>query len=1094
MLVGWLFLTLACSSPTPKTLFQPRTETGIEFSNTVIETEQFNIIEYLYFYNGAGVSIGDVNNDGLPDVYLVSNQDSNRLFLNNGNWKFEDITHRAGVPGKGNWKTGTVMADVNGDGWVDIYTCGVGAYKSFTGSNQLYINNGDLTFSEKSAEYGLAFTGFSTQACFFDYDRDGDLDMYLLNHSVHSVDSYGRASLRNKPDSLAGDRLFENLLIPTGQPTFIDVTAKANIFSSKIGYGLGIGVADVNDDQWPDIYVSNDFHENDYLYINNQDKTFTEVITASTGHTSRFSMGNDLADFNNDLRTDIVTTDMFPNEEPIIKTSAGEDSYEIYQFKLKFGYHTQAARNSLQMNQGVDARGMPCFSDIAFPAGIAATDWSWSPLLVDFDGDGWKDLYVTNGIIRRPNDLDYANFISSDSIRKKMVSDHGRVMPWLSLMPEGRVKNFFFQNQGDSTFRDASVWAGVIEKTCSTGMAVGDLDNDGDPDFIINNLNGSVGVWENKTENAFVRLTLQDTLSPNTRAVGAKVHAYVDGKPQAQEVMSARGWCSSSDFVLSFGVGKAASVDSALIFWPDGSRQIVKSLVGRRVVTKNQSSYRPSVLPPTLFSYLPTGIPYRHQENDFNAISREGLIPRTFSADGPALAIGDVNGDLLDDFYVGGAKGQPGSIWIQQEVGPFKQGIIFNADSLSEDIDAAFFDVDGDRDLDLVVVAGGQEELQASELIKPRLYVNDGKGQFSKRGDFPDIYLHASCVRPCDYDQDGDIDLFIGASVMPLLYGMAPVSYLLVNDGRGRFTLSDGWLGQSMFDNLTRVRPGMVRDARWADINNDGLNDLVLVGEWMPITVLKQQPNHTFTNATVEVGLDSTHGLWNCLYVADVDQDGDVDIVAGNMGFNSRLSATRDTPLSLYLGDFDSNGNSDHVLVYENGGKMYPFASRDQLVKQIPSLKRKFLKYADYRDVELSDVVTPQQKGNSAQLVAYTLETSFFENSGGAFSRRSLPRAAQYFPVHSIVGYDFDQDGVTDILLGGNETAVQPEIGPMDAGWGLFLKGKSNGNFQAMPPARSGLYLPGNVRASGVIRASKNTKRVIFARNNDSIAFFLLKK
>ncbi len=1087
-------MVMACSSPTPKTLFQQRGETGIDFSNNLTETEQFNIIEYLYFYNGAGVSIGDINNDGLPDVYLVSNQNSNRLFLNKGNWKFEDITDRAGVPGKGNWKTGTVMADVNGDGWLDIYTCGVGRYKSFKGSNQLYINNGDLTFSEKSTEYGLAFTGFSTQACFFDYDRDGDLDMYLLNHSVHSVESYGRASLRNQSDSLAGDRLFENLLIPSGKPTFVDVTSKANIFSSKIGYGLGIGVADVNNDQWPDIYVSNDFHENDYLYINNGDKTFSEVIAEATGHTSRFSMGNDLADINNDLRTDIVTTDMFPRDEPIIKTSAGEDSYEIYQFKLKFGYHTQVARNSLQLNQGINTHGVPFFSDIAFPAGIAATDWSWSPLLVDFDGDGWKDLYVTNGIVRRPNDLDYANFISSDSIRKKMISGNVRVLPWLSLMPEGSVKNFFFQNRGDSTFHDASMWAGIVEKTCSTGMAVGDLDNDGDPDFIVNNLNGDVGVWENTTENRFVRLQLNDPTSANVHAVGASVHAYTRGKSQAQDVKSARGWCSSSDATLSFGVGRASAVDSAIIFWPDGSRQVARSLTGKQVIRKNSSLHQPGEPPPTWFSALPMQVAYRHRENDFNAISRESLIPRTFSADGPALAVGDVNGDLLDDFYVGGAKGQPGSIWIQQQTGGFTQHVIFHADSLAEDVDAVFFHADGDAHLDLVVVSAGHEELQASERIKPRLYINNGNGQFSKKNDFPDIYLHASCVRPCDFDQDGDMDLFIGAGVMPLLYGMAPVSYLLVNDGSGHFASADGWLGQSVFDNLTRVRPGMVRDARWVDVNRDGLDDLILVGEWMPITVLQQQSNHTFANVTVPVGLDSTHGLWNCAYVADVDQDGDVDILAGNMGHNSRLSASRTKPLFLHLGDFDSNGNSDHILVYYNGDKSYPFASRDQLVKQIPSLKRKFLKYTDYRDVALSDVVTPQQKGNSAQLVAYTLQTSYFENIDGMFYPRPLPRAAQYFPVHDILMDDFNRDGITDIVLVGNETAIQPEIGPMDAGWALLLRGKRGGQWEALSPQQSGLFLPGNTRASGVLRGPKSGRRLIFARNNDSIAFFQVAK
>lgn len=1088
-------MAVACSSPTPKTLFQQRMETGIDFSNNLNETEQFNIVEYLYFYNGAGVSIGDINNDGLPDVYLVSNQNSNRLFLNKGNWKFEDITDRAGVPGKGNWKTGTVMADVNGDGWLDIYTCGVGGYKSFTGSNQLYINNRDLTFSEKSAEYGLAFTGFSTQACFFDYDRDGDLDMYLLNHSVHSVESYGRASLRNKVDPLAGDRLFENLLVPTGNPSFVDVTSKVNIFASKIGYGLGVGVADVNNDQWPDIYVSNDFHENDYLYINNRDKTFTEVIKSSTGHTSRFSMGNDLADFNNDLLVDIVTTDMFPNEEPIIKTSAGEDSYEIYQFKLKFGYHTQVARNTLQINRGIDHRGAPQFSDIAFPAGVAATDWSWSPMLVDFDGDGWKDLYITNGIVRRPNDLDYANFISSDSIRKKIVSGNVQVLPWLSLMPEGSARNFFFRNNGDSTFYDDSQRAGITAKTYSTGMAVGDLDNDGDPDFVINNVNAEVEVWENSAKNSFVRISLKDSTTANTQGVGAQVYAYVGGEGQVQQVASARGWCSSSDPRMSFGVGRSASLDSVIILWPDGSRQRINTVVNQQVITK-QPTMRHLIRaqPAVLFSPLSVQLPFAHKENEFNAISREALIPRTFSADGPALAVGDVDGDQLDDFFLGGAKGQSGSIWIQRKDGSFLEGDVFRADSLAEDVDAIFFDAEGDGDLDLAVVAGGHEELEANARIRPRLYINQGNGRFKKRDVFPDLYLHASCVRACDFDRDGDVDLFVGASVMPLLYGMAPMSYLLVNDGTGHFLVAAGWLGRSTFDNLTRVRPGMVRDGSWADVNNDGLQDLILVGEWMPITVLQQQRDHTFSNVTAQVLLDSTHGLWNSVYVADVDHDGDHDIVAGNFGTNSRLTASRKKPLSLYLGDFDSNGNSDHVLVYYNGDKSYPFASRDQLVKQIPSLKRQFLKYIDYRNVDLADVVTPQKKGNSARLTAYTLQTSFYQNIDGKFYLKPLPRAAQEFPVHTILGGDFDHDGLSDIVIAGNETAVQPEIGPMDAGLSLLLRGKPGGYFQAVPPTQSGLFLRGNIRAAGVLHGSNNTRRIVFGRNSDSLAFFGVNK
>jgi enediyne biosynthesis protein E4 len=1094
----WIILVIISCSP-DKAVEEPRphftrhqgSATGIDFQNILTEDEQFNIIEYLYFYNGAGVSVGDVNNDSLPDIYLVSNQKSNKLYLNKGNWRFEDITEQAGVSGKGNWKTGTVMADVNGDGFLDIYTCGVGNYKGFNSTNQLYINNGDLTFTEQSVNYGLDFTGFSTHAVFFDYDRDGDLDMYLLNHSVHSVDSYGRASLRIQPDSLSGDRLYENQLIPSGKNYFLDVTRNAGIYSSKIGYGLGVGVSDLNNDGWPDIYVSNDFHENDYLYLNNGDKTFKEVVTSSMPHTSRFSMGNDLADINNDGWIDVFSTDMFPRQEGIIKTTSGEDSYEIYNFKLGFGYHSQVSRNALQINQGIGTDNLAYFSDIAPLVNVSSTDWSWSPMLVDFDGDGWKDIYITNGILRRPNDLDYANFISSDSIRKQLSSNQKKVWPWLSRMPSGRISNFRFRNCSNGDFEQDSLVGGIDSPGFSHGIAVGDFDGDGDSDYVINNLNSAVSLWENQASdrNTVLKIRLIDSLSANLWGIGAKISIYANNVTQHYEISTARGWCSSSSPELSVGIGKALFVDSIIVRWPDGTFQQVKNREHHVVVRKNSnpkpSAYVNSVL------LRSVSVPFKHQEDNFNSISREGLIPRMLTEEGPALAVGDVNQDALEDFFIGGAKGQPGKLFVQQIDHTFKTTFLFEEDSNAEDTDASFFDADNDNDLDLIVVSGGQEEMKVLANLQPRLYINDGQGVFTKSKEMPQLYLHASCVRPCDFDKDGDNDLFIGASVIPMLYGMAPTSYLLLNDGTGKFSVINNWLGNSRFDNPSVNRPGIIRDATWADLNGDDLMDLVLVGDWMPITILQQSKNHEFANVTSKNKVDSTLGWWNSVYVNDFDDDGDLDIVAGNFGLNSRLRASKNEPLTMYLGDFDSNGNSDHILVYYNEGRAYPFTSRDQLVKQLPSLKRKFLRYADYRDVLLEDIVTPQQKGNSAVLKAYTLKSSYFENSQSGFIERPLPLGAQSFPIHAILSDDFNSDGILDLLVAGNETALQPEIGPMDAGLGLILLGNGRGGFDYLPPQKSGLYLRGNVRSGAILDNVKGTnKRFIFGVNNDSVRLY----
>lgn len=1077
--------------PADRTLFSQvgSSHSGVTFSNTLKEDDHFNIIEYLYFYNGGGVAVGDINNDSLPDIYFSSNQGSNKLYLNKGDFKFEDITESAGVRGGGNWKTGVTMADVNDDGYLDIYLCGVGNYKSFDGFNQLFINNGDLTFTEQSEELGLGFRGFSTQSAFFDYDRDGDLDMYLLNHSVHSTRSYGKKSLRYQSDSLAGDRLYKNLLNETGSIYFKEVTEEAGIYSSSIGYGLGIGISDLNKDGWPDIYVSNDFHENDYLYINQKNGSFSQQAERAFAHTSRFSMGNDIADVNNDSWSDVVTLDMLPRDESVIKTSAGEDSYEVYKYKLSAGYGRQVSRNTLQVNRGPIDSGRLVFSDVAQAAGVEATDWSWCPLIVDFDGDGNKDLFVSNGIVRRPNNLDYINFISNDSIQKSAS--------WLQLaqqMPEGKVTNVVYQGDGKLGFADKTTAWGIDMPSFSNGAAYGDLDADGDPDLVVNQINGEALLYRNNAQpGRFVKLKLRsDGLKGNKLALGTRVELTSGGVNQMQELNVSRGWCSSSDYSLMFGVRPGDSV-TLRVTWPDGRVSRHKAGSGQKVMIDYSPAYPTDVQAATNARLLaPTDAPdFVHAEDDFNAFNREQLIPHMLSTEGPPMAVADIDGDERDDLFVGGARGQSGMLFKQNN-GRFLQwkSVALEEDDEFEDTDAAFFDADSDGDQDLVVVSGGQEQAENRALLVPRLYLNNGKGTFRKSENaFTNIFLHASCVKPHDYDGDGDVDLFLGAVVMPFLYGMAPMSFLLSNDGSGKFSFDPSWLGSSTFDNVTRIRPGMIKDASWIDVNKDGLTDLILVGEWMPITVLIQQGDHRFLNRTADYGLANTNGWWNTCETGDFDRDGDLDLVVGNLGLNSRIKATVEKPLVMYLGDFDSNQGSDHIIVYYNGDSSYPFPSRDQLVRQIPSLKKKFLYYRDYRDVKLEDIITPVQKGNSAMLKVELFASVLLVNNNSDFQVRPLPLEAQYFPIYGVKCEDVDSDGNLDLLVTGNLGATQPDFGSYDAGVGVFLKGDGSGKFDALRAERSGFVTLGEGRDVEVLKTPAGPVYIV-SRNNQSILAF----
>lgn len=1007
--------------------------TNIHFVNIPESHKLFNILYYLYYYNGGGVAAGDINNDGLTDLYFTANnKGGNKLYINKGNFKFEDITDRAGVTGQSDWCSGVTMADINGDGFLDIYVSAVAGSWELKGHNELYINNGNNTFSERSAEYALDYSGLSTQAAFFDYDHDGDLDCYLLRHSKKPHANIVDTSNRKNIDSLAGDKLLRNEL-DHGEKKFTDVSTQAGIYQSSLGYGLGIAIADMNNDGWEDIYVGNDFHENDYYYVNNGDGTFKESSAAHFRHYSRFSMGNDIADFNNDGQLDVITVDMLPPDEKNLKTYGSDENPDIYKVKLESqGYQNQYSKNCLQRNNG---NGLS-FSETALVSGVSATDWSWAPLFADFDNDSKKDLLISSGIVKRPVDLDYIRFVSDLEMKKGFNSSDKYDQETIDAMPDGASHPFLFKGSGSLSFTDVSnEWGTGKLKGYFNGAAYTDLDNDGNLDIVMNCLNAEAVVLKNtKSARNYLQISFQGD-SLNRFGVGAKAYLFSNGQMQYGQLMLTRGFESSVEPRLHFGLDTRKTVDSILIVWPNQQYQLIKNVEAGKQITVNLDQatgkfvyadwFKPK---PELFQQVNLS-DWRHIENDFLDYNVQYLIPHMESTRGPKIAVADVNGDGLDDMYACGAKDQPGALLIQQPDGSFIETnkALFNEFAISEDVDAIFFDANNDKYPDLLVVSGGNEVLENSKEGLDRLYLNDGKGNFTKAElPFANQFENKSCVAVSDFDKDGDNDFFIGNLCSQTAYGKPVHSYLYINRGNGKFDMAER---KTIFLQST----GMVTSAAFADVDNNGWPDLIIAGEFMPVKIFLNDRG-VFKETTIP----NSTGLWQSIYTADVNGDGFADILAGNWGHNTKLWAGKNGPVKLYVKDFDNNGSIEQILCYTIKGKEYTFLAKDELERSLPVLKKAYLKYNDVAGKTVQYMFYDLFK-DYTELKAETLSSSCFLNDGkgnlsagqAGFSRIDLPEELQLAPVMCFA--DAGNAAKGSFIAAGNFYGVIPYEGRYDA-------------------------------------------------------------
>ncbi len=1085
----------SCNKETPTnnkldllfTNLDPNT-TGIAFMNSIENQKDFNIFTYRNFYNGGGVAIGDINNDGLPDIYFTANQSKNKLFLNKGNLKFQDISESAHIEGKNTWSTGVVMVDINTDGLLDIYVCNAGNVKGNNLKNELFINNGDLTFTEKAKEYNLAETGLTTHAAFFDYDKDGDLDAYILNNSfipANLLNYSNKRELRDEdwdvPELLkgGGDKLFRN-----DNGKFVDVSEEAGIFGSLIGFGLGVTVGDINNDNYPDIYVSNDFYERDYLYINNQDGTYKESIKEWMKHTSHFSMGADMADINNDGKPDVYVTDMLPEKNKRLKETTQFENYDLYRRKQNLDFYHQYMQNTLQLNSGTNK-----LNEIASFSGVSKTDWSWGALMFDMDNDGYKDIFVCNGIYRDLTNLDFMNFFADEIIQNMVITGKKEeVENIINKMPSTAISNYAFKNSGNLTFSNETSSWGFNKLTFSNGAAYGDLD------LVINNVNQHALVYRNNTnlltKNKYIKIKLKGNQT-NIFGIGSTIKLYTNNEIILQEVIPSRGFQSSMDYIQTIGIGNK-KIDSLTVLWSDGTSQTVKEITpNKQYILKQEDALKKSLISKKQAPYFSelTGSSFDlHKENNHVDFNYEGLIQQMTSKEGPTIAVSDINNDGLEDVFIGGAKGQVAKLYFQTTSGKFKlnKSQNFSQDTNLEDTASAFFDADNDGDIDLMIGSGGNE-IEDEKQYKTRLYINDGTGTFSKRQEpIPSTFNNTAIIAPFDFDDDGDVDVFVGSRSMPAVYGINAKHQLLENDGKGNFR------------NITNSKAyalkniGMVTDAKWHDFNDDGKKDLIIVTDWGTPTIFKntgKQLIHYDSN------LSTVQGWWNTIEVADLNNDGLPDLIVGNSGLNIPYKPTQEKPIKIYINDFDNNGTIEQIVTETIGTKDIPVLTKNELTSQIVSLKKKNLKFSDYATKSIQELFSEEVIAQSiVREVTISQSVVLLNTKEGDFKMIPLPNQVQFSSVNAISVIDINTDGNLDILLGGNEYSFKPQYGRLDANDGSLLLGDGKGEFSWVDYSKSGFFVQGEVKNISTLKNTdktfilvgvNNKKPKIFQINND---------
>ncbi|ULC59059.1 VCBS repeat-containing protein [Flaviramulus sp. BrNp1-15] len=1070
------------------TLMSPA-ETGINFVNKVVNQKNFNIFKYRNFYNGGGVAIGDINNDGLPDIYLTANMEGNKLFLNKGNFKFEDISESAGIVGNKPWSTGVVMVDINQDGLLDIYVSNAGNLEGNNHDNDLYINNGDLTFTQKAEEYNLAKTGFSTHASFFDYDKDGDLDAYILNNSNIPVSSLGYAEQRDKraqdwenvPEIFRG---VGDMLLRNDNGKFVDVSEEAGIYGSLIGFGLGVMISDINGDLYPDIYVSNDFYERDYLYINQQDGTFTEEIKDWTSHLCLSAMGVDMADINNDGNIDIFITDMLPEGDQRVKSVMTFEGYNVFKLKQSKDFHQQYIQNTLQINNGNNT-----FSETAYYSGVAATDWSWAGLLFDMDNDGFRDIFITNGVNHDLTDLDFVDFFANDIIQKMALTGKKEAIDSIiKKMPVRPQPNYAYRNNKDITFSNANKDWGFETPTLSNGAAYADLDNDGDLDLVINNVNMDAYVYKNNSEtftnNNHIRIKLKGSKA-NPFAIGSTIKLYYEDNIVVQEQVPSRGFQSSVDYTMTIGLGEVKTIDSLRVIWPNDKTQKLENIEVNQVLTLNLDDAKDTQKPfklekkKTLLAELPNTKFLAHKENQYSDFDHEGLIPKMLSQEGPALAVGDVNGDGNEDFYIGGAKDQQGVLYLNLGNGNIKllPQKAFVEDANLEDTAATFFDADKDGDLDLIVGSGGNEVGEENN-YKPRLYLNNGKGVFSLSPNYlPKTNKNISVIVTNDFDNDGDEDVFVGSRSVVGTYGVNPNHLFLENNGDGTFSDATERLAYDL------KNAGMVTNAIWADINGDGKKDLITVSEWDTPKIFRNTGRRL---TKMDSSLDEMSGMWGVLEAADFDNDGDLDLVFGNQGENTTYRTTKEHPMRMWVNDFDNNGTIEQIVTRDFDGKDYPVHMKKELTAQMVKLKKENLKASEYAKRTINELFSKEIIDNAIKKQSSTTETVVAINNGnGQFSIKKLPSRVQLSCVCGITCTDINNDGNVDIIMGGNNFEFKPQYSRLDANLGNVLINKGDFNFEWQDYNTSGFAISDEIKHLKQFK-DKDGKTYVIAAINDS--------